>query len=349
MINIQERLRLGRERKEKDRASEEVKKLGVLRAGMSGIMSGETGDIAGTCHRKTHLRSLGLELEQIEDHKKIMFELGFASEDITTEILEKSLLPHEILLREEEIPIKWQIDSVLDPDTGLPVQISGRPDIVICTGHEDESGTVLLDTSITGDKFLSATPKLGLELKSVHSMWTARDVLFNQQPKMNNLIQSAHYMWKLNVPYKLIYKSYSALGQSMNDWAAKLFPKQGEPLSQYVEYNDKGGIKGLKQFEIVYDLKIDDRGRVCYKLEEATEWTRTIITTQDIERFYTYVSSMAADKQLGPRPMTIDAHGEKLNYKDCQYCPLLGTCDKYESMGYDIWLKEVKLRSSGNV
>lgn len=331
MINLTERLRQGRENRTKDRAGEEVKKLGVLRAGMSGIRSSETGDIAGTCHRKTHLRALGIEIETPDEHKQMMFEMGYASEDITYDLLEKSLLPGEIMLREEQIPIQWQLPN--------GTKVSGRPDIVICKQLPEQT---MINNGVASNFTVAPIPILGLELKSVHSMWTARDVLFNGQPKMNNLIQAAHYMWKLGVPYKLVYKGYSALGQSMNDWAAKLFPKKGEPLSQYIDYNEKGGIKGIKQFEVVYDMMIDDRDRVCYKLESATEWVRTIITTADIEKYYSFVAEMPVSKDLGPRPMTIDAHGDKLNYKDCQYCPLQSTCDMHEDAGYDEWLKQVR-------
>jgi hypothetical protein len=315
-IDISERLRLGRIAEQDKRAGDEEKKLGNLRAGMTGIRSSDTGDVAGACHRKSLVRSLGIEIEKPDDHKLIMFELGFASEDITLEILKRSLQPGEILLQEEEIPIEWS--------TRNGTKVTGRPDIVLCDA--------------------SSTPILGLELKSVHSMWTARDVLFGGQPKMNNIAQAAHYMWKLNVPYKLIYKGYSALGQSMNDWASKMFPRKGEPLSEYIDYNDKGGVKGIKQFEIVYDLKVDSQKRVCYKLESEPEasWKRTIITTTDIENYYEYVSQMAEKKDLGPRPMTIDAHGEKLNYKDCGYCPLQKTCDEYEAKGFDTWLEQVR-------
>lgn len=344
-INISERLRLGREAEGKKRADEEEKKLGVLRAGMTGIMA-DTGDIAGTCHRKTHIRSLGLELDRPDQHKMIMFELGFASEDITSEILGRSLQPGEILLREEEIPIEWQ--------TRNGVRITGRPDIVLCTTipstddiRDGQVGfTVLVKHPASASLDERAKPVLGLELKSVHSMWVARDVFFGGQPKMANIAQAAHYMWKLNVPYKLIYKSYSSLGQSMSDWSARMFPRKGEPMSEYMDYNDKGGVKGIKQFEVVYDLRIDDKGRVCYKLESGDEstWKRTIVTTQDIERYYEYVSTMAEKKELGPRPMTIDAHGEKLNYKDCSYCVLQSTCDSHEDLGYEQWLQQVRTK-----
>jgi hypothetical protein len=327
-INITERLRKGREAERQERAVTEAEKLGVLRAGMTGIMS-ETGDIAGTCHRKTHLRALGVELEQPDLHKLIMFELGFASEDITAAVLGRSLLPSEILLREEEIPIEWQ--------TRNGTRVTGRPDIVLCTEIPSADG-------------ISRRPVLGLELKSVHSIWTARDVLFSGQPKMGNLAQAAHYMWKLNIPYKLVYKAYSQLGQSMSDWATKFFPRQGEPNSQYVDYNPKGGVKGLKQFEIVYDLMIDSKGRVCYKLEEQDEaaWKRSIVTTGDIERYYEYVAEMSTKRELGPRPLTIDAHGEKLNYKDCSYCSIQSVCDTHEKSGYETWLREVKNKCNQN-
>lgn len=333
-INISERLRAGRKAEQDKRAGDEIIKRGNLRAGMTGILA-ETGDVAGVCVRKSHLRQLGIELETPDENKLIMFELGFASEDITYEVLQRSLQPGEIMLREEEIPIEWL--------TKNGTKITGRPDIVICTKSIPEMGPgKQVNIPVEGGLNQLVQPILGLELKSVHSIWTARDVLFGGQPKLGNLAQAAHYMWKLDVPYKLIYKSYSQLGQSMSDWATKFFPQQGQPNSQYVDYNSKGGIKGLKQFEIVYDLMVDTKGRVCYKLEADTEWNRSIITTQDIERYYEFVSTMGETKTLGPRPMTIDAHGEKLNYKECAYCPVQKHCDAHESAGYDTWLNEIR-------
>lgn len=345
-INIAERLRLGRLAERSRRADGEEAKLGNLRAGMTGIMS-ETGDIAANCHRKSLIRSMGLELEVIDENKMIMFELGYASEDITHQILLDSLQPGEILLREEEIPISWL--------TSNGTKVTGRPDIVICRAAEStvvpagsdvnvdaDVGSIIAHAGPMPHHVSRMVPILGLELKSVHSIWTARDVLFSGQPKMGNLAQTAHYMWKLGVPYKLIYKSYSQLGQSMSDWAVKFFPRQGEPNSQYVDYNNKGGVKGLKQFEIVYDIQIDEKGRVGYKLEQDTEWKRSIITIQDIERYYEYVSQMTEKKELGPRPMTIDAHGEKLNYKECAYCPAQPTCDKYETLGFVAWTEAIR-------
>jgi hypothetical protein len=54
---------------------------------------------------------------------------------------------------------------------------------------------------------------------------------------------------------------------------------------------------------------------------------------------------MTENKDLGPRPMTIDAHGEKLNYKECAYCPAQATCDKYETLGFEQWVDAIKLQA----
>lgn len=328
-INIRDRLTRARALGRTEHAEAEVLKLGTLRVGSGGMMA-DTGDIAGQCHRKAHVRSLGLEVDPPDESKLMMFELGYASEDVTVDLLSKSLEPGEVILREEEIPISWTTQN--------GTKVSGRPDIVLCQGDAPK-------------------PLLGLELKSVHSMWTARDVLFGARdlktgqnypayPKLDNMIQAGHYMWRLGIPYKLIYKAYSTLGQSADQWASKVInlPAPGEPNSQYIDYDRYGKYKSMRQFEIVYDLMIDGQGRVSFKREEEPEskWQRTLISTQDIERYYNHVAEMGSKKDLGARPLTIDAFGEKLGYKQCGFCPLQSTCDQYEESGYDTWLAAVK-------
>lgn len=340
-MNITELFRQSRLNNRAEYKSKEIAKLGVLRAGSSGVIS-DQGEVAGNCVRKAHLRSLGIELDPPTEDKLIMFDLGFASEDIVYAKLASALADTgHVILREEEIPIEWT--------TSNGTKVTGRPDVVICKAA-DELPEVKNPKSLLEQ--IGATPILGLELKSVHSLWVAREVLFNKKPKLPNVIQAAHYMWKLDVPYKLVYSGYSQLGQGMagNEWIVKMFPQPGEPGSQYVEYsikeNKKTGkitntIKHIKQFEIVYDLMIDNHGRVLYKLEEEEKWEPTLVTIPSIEKYFEYVSEMEAESKLGPRPNTIDVHGNKLNYTDCAYCPLQETCDTYEDKGYKKWLAEV--------
>lgn len=324
-INITDRLRQARALERQKHTDGEAAKLGTLRAGATGIRA-SNGDIAGACHRKAHLRSLGIDFDVPTEDKVIMFELGYANETVIYDDL-LATSPQdisEVILREEEIPIEWQ--------TRNGTKVTGRPDVVLCEG--DPNWRVYRTVP---------KPILGLELKSVHSMWTVRDLLFEKGPKLENIAQAAHYMWKLDIPYKLIYKSYSNLGQSVSDWAAKLFPKQGEPGSEYIEYNAKGGMKQIRQFEIVFDLRIDKSGRVQTKREQDSVWTNTIVSTQDIEAYYEFVSKIAESGDLGPRPLTVDSQGNKKNWRMCDptYCPLSATCDQHERT-YTSWLAEVR-------
>jgi hypothetical protein len=181
-------------------------------------------------------------------------------------------------------------------------------------------------------------------------MWTAREVLFGRKPKLSNMAQAAHYMWKLGLTeYKLMYKSYSQLGQGMagNEWIMKMFPRPGEPDSQYVEYTEsektgKHTIKHIRQFEIVYDLSIDKNGRILYRVETDKKWIPTILTTQSIEDYFEFVSKMEQDKNLGGKPIAVDMLGGKTNYTQCKYCPLNEVCKKTTAAtGYDKWLSDV--------
>lgn len=320
--NIAKRFANARAIKREGYVGMEANKRGNLRAGSSGILS-EAGDIAGTCHRKHYLRSIGIEADPPGADKHIMFELGYANEDQIFLKLEATKAEGEVILREEEIPIEWC--------TTNGTKVTGRPDIVICDAEK--------------------RPVLGLELKSVHSLWSARDVIFGEsrKPKLDNLIQAAHYMWKLNVPYKIIYTGYSQLGQGMagNEWITKMFPKSGERGSEFIEYSTakksgKTTIKHVKQFEIVFDLRFDAEGRLEYSEEDTGEWKYTIIDKAGIGRYFEQVSTMGSAEWLGPRPMAVDVNGKEAGYKTCDYCPLKPVCTSHEKQGRTPWLQEVR-------
>ncbi len=328
--NITKLLRDGRLRQQVEHAVEEQKKLGTLRVGNSGIRSPDSDDVAGSCHRKTYLRTLGIEVERPDDSKLMMFELGYASEDIVVKTLQGSLEPGHVILREADIPINWT--------TRNGTAVSGRPDVVICKQYSPDPADPLVVQKVINQ------PVLGIELKSVHSVWSAKKYLFEQTPSLSNLCQAGHYMWKLGIPYRLIYKGYSQLGQGMS-WAprmASMFPAKGEPMSEYLDYNEKGMPLQVKQFEIGYQLELDQHGRLKYKSDLSDKWVSSLITVADIEGYYNYVAEMGERKQLGPRPMTLDAVGNKESYQMCKYCPLQETCDKHETKGFDTWLAEVR-------
>lgn len=323
-LNIGQRLAEGRQLLRGQYKEQDAAKLGVLRAGNSGIMSID-GEVAGSCHRVAHLRQLGIELDPPDDKSLVMFQVGTANEDIVYGDLVQTSGDNEIILREEEIPIEWF--------TSNGTKVTGRPDMVIC--EKKLTGEELPATfpELVRWTYEDVTPVLCLELKSVASVWTTRSVLFENDPKLAHLCQVGHYMWKLDTPGRLIYKQYA--NQAMPDFAHRYFPKQGKPGSEYMEFGTDGKPKCVRPFEIVYELKFDVDGRLMFRREDQPEgvWGMTIVSKQDIEKYYEFVSTMGINNSLGQRPLTLGWDGEAKRYSNCDYCPLDSTCDKVAKMG----------------
>lgn len=338
--NLGDRLRAGRQLLRQRHKAGDAEKLGNLRAGNSGIMS-EQGDVAGSCHRVAHLRALGIDLEEPEDSKLIMFQMGTANEDVVYNDLVQTAGPDEVILRETEIPTFWL--------TKNGTKVTGRPDMVICSMQSPLSVPVGIRTcKVPGRSDVVAVPSWGVELKSIASVWTTREVLFDGAPKMAHLIQASHYAWQLGVPFRLMYKQY--VNQVVPQWAQRMFPKDGKPGSEYIEYNDKGEIKNIRPFEIVYELEVTKNGMVRYRREDGSSpWIVTLIRPTDIERFYEAASLIGETGDLGKRPLTIDSQGKEKSYSNCNYCPLKKVCDKVDktsktrpAISYDQWLTEVR-------
>lgn len=284
----------------------EVAKKGNLRAGDSGAMSRQ-GDVIGGCPRRAYVRTqLGIEVDPPSRDRIIMFELGKANESIWVDKLKR--VWSGLIKQEEEIPISWS--------TSNGTRVTGRPDTVLC----DETGR----------------PVLGIEHKAACSIWTSRDVSFEGNPKTKHMVQAVHYAWQLRVPYRLVYTQY--VDYAMPDFAKKFFSPQDPRIS----VNEKGQPKAVLPHETIYEIDIGPTGQVRYRIESETDtpWTTAIFTTEDIARFYEFVSTMAQNKTLGPRPKSLKPSGVKMSYDECNYCPLKETCDKYEH-SWEKWNNEV--------
>ena len=320
-MNIGNMLKAGRQRQRDEHQKHEMETIGTLRAGNSGIYSKVSGDVAGKCHRVTFLRSLGIASETPSDSKLVMFQMGVANEDVIAKDLVSELPEGYVILREEEFPIHW--------NTINGKKVTGRPDMIICRKVQISNDVV------------SNIPVLGVEIKGIASVYTSIEVLFSG-PKMDHLIQACHYAWKLgNIPYKLIYKNY--VNQVTPKWIEGRIPKENHFA---VEKNEKGDVKYIVPFELIYELEITKAGFLRYKIEgdESGEkaWTKTIINTADIENYYEFVSSMESNMDLGPKPINIDAQGKELSYTQCKYCSLSDICRDYSKSGYNKWLEEVR-------
>lgn len=311
-INVRDIYLTGMQVEETEAELKEQEKVGNLRAGNSAIMTAD-GEILGKCARKTWLRKLGIKSDTHTLDRLLMFSAGFASEEIWHDRLSKGW--SGTILREEEIPVEWT--------TSNGTKVTGRPDMVLCV---DEEG-------------LKPTPKLVLEMKNVSSLWTARSVLFEEQPKFDHMCQAAHYSWQLGVPAKLCYSLY--LDLAVMGWAQRHFPKPGDKYAEHCEFNEKGDIKKVKPFIQIYDLEIRD-GKLNYSVEGSGHWIETPITRDGIQRYYEAVSQLSEDdKELPPRPLTVKGDGSKENWSQCGYCPLAETCDRYEEDASK-WIDAVK-------
>lgn len=311
----------------------ESTKVGTLRAGNTGAIFGN--QIIGTCARLTLLRYLGIQYETIENNKRLMFDAGLSNEDIWVKALEEGIKasgePY-IIRREEDTPISWQ--------TSNGTFVTGRPDIVV--GME-VNGTW--------------TPVKGLELKLASSLWTCRDTGIMLEPKLMHLLQSAHYSWKLGIPFELWYTNRAEFAVG-SGWEQKTFPQEKDMMTANVEWAERKDkktgrvikyIKKVLQFRQGYETKWTDKGQLLYRplLEGSTlHFTQTPITQQGIEQYYETVLLQTEEKKLASRPQLLKPDGSKGNYSPCDYCPLKLVCDKKEK-DYDGWLAMVQAHASG--
>lgn len=325
-------------RLQEEHASKEEKKLGVLRAGNSGLF--DDGEFAGQCPRLAFLRAKGIEVDGVHEEQNLMFEGGLGNEDLWMAALRNEW--PGVIKQEEEIPVRWTTEN--------GTLVTGRPDIVLC----DED----------------AVPVRGLELKLVCSVWTARTVLMGS-PKLAHLTQAAHYSWQLGkqfnreIPFELWYTS-RVNWPVMQGWMAKLFPADGDRNSEYLEYKirkDRGGNEHVEPFKIMpfrlgFEVRFDpdyvvpepDEGsaqdvmsgaNIQFRQIGTRDWTTSLVSRKRIADFYDFVSKMEAEKRLGARPKALKVDGHKENYSPCDYCKAMKPiCD--EERSFDKWYAAVK-------
>jgi len=309
-INLGKLLERGQEALDDKRSEESKTKLGNLRGGSAGAIVG--GEVYGHCHRLHMLRTKGIEIDP-EGTTQVMFDSGIANEESVAKVLNESVPKGLRLLREDEFPVLW---------TEPTFTVSGRPDFVYVDANNQ--------------------PQLGLELKSVSSIHTARNVIAENKPSSGNLVQAAFYSWRLGaqngtgpIPYKLVYTSSPYWHINYNKHLEGAF--QDNPL---VEHKKDRPFR-VKPCRVVYDLTWQN-GVLCYEREDGfSPLVKTLLTTESIELYYRKVSEMAQSKVLGPRPSNKSVSGQK-SYSPCDYCDLASVCDEKES-NFDTWLDAVIL------
>lgn len=367
-----------------DKANEGTKS-GTLRGGNSGIYIETKGRVAGKCQRLSYLRFKGISIEDTTASRKLMFQSGQVNEDLWMDVLNKAW--HGPILTESEVPTSWT--------TSNGTLVTGRPDIVLCDDNSDVEGlyfdtetnawTVPASLLVQGMDTVqmairrATKPKVGIELKQISSVWTARDVLLEGRPKFDHLVQAAHYSWQLNIPFELWYTS--RMDWHGNPMLDRIMPKYGSAKynmfrdyfeesyyrsvrsrngNNYTKRIDRAeflkdkdnygweegqvsaGILKLLPFTLGYTLAWDKDEFLTYTSILTGETVRTIISKGRLQEYYERVSKMDETKDLGARPLTLKGDGTEANYTSCQYCPIRSVCDNAEKTGLDNWLKEVK-------
>ena len=313
---------------QEDHAAHEVEKVGILRAGNTGVY--EDGEVSGKCARLTYLRFKGIEVGDDDNSKELMFDSGRGNEDLWLAVLKASgQVP--VIRCEEEVPISWKTDK--------GILVTGRPDVVLCDSQ--------------------AVPVHGIELKLLCSMWTALDAL-SCKPKAMHIMQASHYAWQLGVPFDLWYTSRVNWYIPDQGWIQNKLPKQGEPGSELIEYTVKLNkktnkeetyVKTLKPFRRGFNLKFNEEGAVLFKEVSSSEWQESLVSIKRIKAYFELVASMDDTKELPPKPINLDALGNEGGYDICNYCELQEVCKKADknlkkkgneqTKVLDSWLKEV--------
>lgn len=294
-MNVKDLFLKGIENRIQEHDAQEKEKLNTLRGGSSGIITDHV--LAGACGRLSYLRMKGIQIDKPDTNRELMFRAGRDNEEGWIDALKRAWKGP--ILCEEQIPTKWVTDA------GIPV--TGRPDLVLCEGTQD-----------------NPTPVLGLELKLVSSVWTARDVLIKDTPKINHIIQAAHYSWQLDIPFELWYTSRADF-HCGSGWERKVF-REGINLPE-VETNEENEPKKINPFICGFVLTWNARGNLEYTSVQTGKTKETIVSKEAIKRYYNTVASIDNTKVLPPKPVGIKADGSK-SYSQCDFCSLKPVCAK---------------------
>jgi hypothetical protein len=242
-----------------DKAHTDKDKKLVLRGGSVGCVIGQ-GECIGN-PQEALARFIGYELPK-DGIAPFYFAAGFGNEDVWENNLRKA--GHKILTDAEE-----KIDTKIGN-----FRFTGSPDIRIL----DDDGK----------------PKLGIELKAVCSPSTATDIYVFNKPKIKHVAQSAIYSHFLNIPYTLVYTSYS-----------NYYP--------HMSVARKEKIWKIEPFVKEFPIKIDKDGWVLVKIGRSFE--KTIVSVPGILKYYESIGTMYETRRADIlQPRELDIFGEPQNF-----------------------------------
>jgi hypothetical protein len=258
---------------------------GTYRVGLGGIYDDGMRVVAGKCPRAACLQRMGIYPPRRQGEHHLMLAGGKSNEDLWASALEQQGIEFK---REEEAPTCTNL--------GHGIKVSGRPDFVLCNGE--------------------GRATKGLELKLICSVWTALDVL-KGNPKLDHIIQAAHYARALGIPFELWYTSRV-------NWSCFKGIPRGPEIDECYAYKVTKGIRTpyrinpfTRGFRVV---EID--GNVSLHDLLTGERKATIVSAARNEAYYRLVHEMLTTQNLrwDISYEALDYEGSKESYKACDYC-----------------------------
>jgi hypothetical protein len=167
------------------------------------------------------------------------------------------------------------------------------------------------------------------------------------EPKLAHLMQTAHYSWKLDVPFQLWYTNRAEFAVG-SGWEQRTFPSEKDLLTHVLEFGQSKGkvtVKKVLQYRQGYELDWTANGQLKYRpilSDQQLPWTFTPITKEGIVNYYEAVVAQRNSKKLAPRPLVLKADGSPGSFNACDYCPLKSLCDSSEK-NYERWMSEVQV------
>lgn len=320
-------------------------KAGTFRGGSVGLLF-EDGSTMEGCPRQALARYIGADppRDPVQwAYDRLMLSSGMASEDLWADDLKRAIaatMPGFKLLREDELPIKW---DVVSGDGSLTVPATGREDLILV----DERGDV-------------ATL---IELKQVSSLNTAASVLGGLKPKLAHVVQAANYAYRVGAPSQLWY--VSRVNWSVPDWAfiKALFANPHPKIERFLKRGATSEkITTLLPFIVGFDLSWDKNeageervfvqpllhdgpldSKAAGRGKEKSLLLETPVSLERIDRFYSACADQIVGKRLHPdRPLPMELNGKThKGFSPCDYCDWKYNCDANES-NYEAWVAEVK-------
>lgn len=305
-----------------------------LRGGNAGSLP-NGGPPVGNCPRLAHLRRIGVQLEPSDEQSQTMHDGGLANEEIFFERVRRALPEGYSLVHEEDYPSKWTTSGGTD--------VTGRPDGVLI----DSSGHAVV----------------GIELKGVFSLTTALKAL-TDKPKIENLIQAAHYMMSLELErYELVYTNrnwfavppdrfskvprdsphvqynyyhYRPQKRDPEKWTrARIDAAEFNQVEriEYVTAGKHGKVPeyvvepgNILPFTASFPMRFNSRDTLEWQ-DSSGNWQITEVTKDSIRNYYEVSDSLTdPSAKLPPRIRSANSLGKPASYNACTYCSLSSIC-----------------------